>query len=275
MQARRNADDPLVRQAAAAGAFVHTRLPMKTPNEPSQSLAPTGTLRAAINFGNPVLAQRDGVTGEPRGVSVDLANELGRRTNLPVRFVTFDAAGKVFDALQSDAWDVAFLAIDPARATQMLFTPPYVLIEGGYMVRNDSPLQRIDDVDRPNVRITVANKSAYDLYLTRTLTHAQIVGAPTGEQAIELFLRDGYDVAAGVRIPLVRFAAQHRDVRVLEGRFMVIEQAMATPGGREVALKYLSSFIEEMKENGFIARALERSGQFDAKVAPLARQATR
>jgi polar amino acid transport system substrate-binding protein len=111
------------------------------------SLAPTGAIRAAINFGNAVLAQRDSATGDPRGISVDLAIELGRRTGLPVRFVPYDAAGKVFEALQSGAWDVAFLAIDPARATQMVFTPPYVLIEGGYMVRSDSPLRRIDDVD--------------------------------------------------------------------------------------------------------------------------------
>src|SRR5207249_4217608 len=135
----------------------------------------TGKVRAAINFGNAVLAQKDPATGEPRGVSVDLARELGRRLGVPVELVTFDAAGKVFEAIKAGAWDVAFLAIDPARAAEIAFTAPYVLIEGTYLVRRDSPLRAIDDVDRDGVRIAVGKGAAYDLYLTRTLKHAQLV----------------------------------------------------------------------------------------------------
>ena len=231
-------------------------------------LAPTGVLRAAINFGNPVLAQRDAVSGEARGVSVDLANALAQRTGLPLRLVTFDAAGKVFDAIAADAWDIAFLAIDPARATEILFTAPYVHIEGGYMVHKASPFNDVEDVDRPGVRVTVANKSAYDLYLKRLLRHAEIVREPTGAEAIDRFLREGYEVAAGVKNPLVRFASGRPDLRVLPGRFMVIEQAMGTRKGRDIAWCHLSSFVEEMKANGFIAAALQRSGQIDARVAP-------
>ena len=140
------------------------------PPEAVRELAPTGKLRAAINYGNPVLAQRDPATGQPRGISADLARELGKRLGVPVEFVTFDAAGKVFDALGSGAWDVAFLAIDPARAAEIDFTAPYVIIEGGYLVPVSSPLRAIGDVDREGVRIAVGNKSAYDLYLT---PHAQ------------------------------------------------------------------------------------------------------
>jgi polar amino acid transport system substrate-binding protein len=241
---------------------------MVLPDEVVQSVAPTGAIRAAINFGNPVLAQRDPASAEPRGVSVDLARELGRRTRLPVRFVSYDAAGKVFDDARSDAWDIAFLAADPARATDILFTAPYVLIEGGYVVRIDSPLQRVDDVDRPGVRVTVASKSAYDLFLTRTLRHAQIARAPTGEEAFALFLGEGCDVAAGVKGPLLRFAAEHADLRVLPGRFMVIEQAMGTPKGRDAAWRYLCAFVEDVKASGFVADALAASGRLDAQVAP-------
>jgi polar amino acid transport system substrate-binding protein len=237
-------------------------------NDVIRTLAPTGVLRAAINFGNPVLAQKDPVTGEPRGISVDLANELARRLAVPLNYVTFDAAGKVFAAITDAIWDIAFLAIDPARATQVSFTAPYCLIEGTYMVRADSPLQRIDDVDRSGIRVTVANKSAYDLFLTRALKNAEIVRAPTGNEAIELFLNDRYEVAAGVKGPLVRFAARHPALRVMEGRFMTIEQAMGTPRGRESGWKYLCRFVEEMKANGFVARGLDQSGQFDAMVAP-------
>ena len=241
---------------------------MTSSSDVAASLAPTGVLRAAINLGNPVLAQRDPASGEARGVSVDLATELARRIGLSLRLVTFDAAGKVFEAIADDAWDVAFLAIDPARATEILFTAPYVEIEGGYMVRTSAPFQKIEDVDRPGVRVTVATRSAYDLYLSRTLKHAQIVRAPTGEEAIDLFVRDGCEVAAGVKIPLVRFASDKPDLRVMPGRFMLIEQAMGTRRGRDAAWRYLCSFVEEMKASGFVAAALRKSGQADAKVAP-------
>jgi polar amino acid transport system substrate-binding protein len=233
-------------------------------------LAPTGKLRAAINFGNPVLAQKDPVSGEPRGVSVDLARELGRRLGVPVELITFDAAGKVFDALKKGAWDIAFLAIDPARATEIAFTAPYVVIEGTYLVPADSPLRTIQDVDRDGVRVAVGNKSAYDLYLTRTLKRAQLVRVPTSPEAIDLFLRDKLEAAAGVKQPLLQFAKTHPNVRVMDGRFMVIEQAMGTPRGREAGMLYLREFIEEMKSSGFVARGLEKSGQGDATVAPRA-----
>ena len=238
------------------------------PGDAVKDLAPTGRLRAAINFGNPVLAQKDPATGEPRGVSADLARELGRRLGVPVELVPFDAAGKVFDALKTGAWDVAFLAIEPARATEIAFSAPYVVIEGTYLVPVGSPLRAIDDVDREGVRIAVGNKSAYDLYLTRTLKRAQLVRAPTSPAALELFVKDQLEAAAGVKQPLVQFAKTNPNVRVMDGRFMAIEQAMGTPKGREAGARYLRQFVEEMKASGFVARALERSGQGDAMVAP-------
>jgi polar amino acid transport system substrate-binding protein len=240
------------------------------PSGARSELAPTGKLRAAINYGNPVLAQKDPASGEPRGVSVDLARELGRRLGVPVELITFDAAGKVFDALKRGAWDIAFLAIDPARATEIVFTAPYVVIEGTYLVLTDSPLRTIQDVDRNGVRVAVGNKSAYDLYLTRTLKYAQLVRVPTSPEAIDVFLKDKLEVAAGVKQPLIQFAKTNPNVRVIDGRFMVIEQAMGTPKGREVGALYLREFIEEMKTSGFVARGLEKSGQGDAAVAPRA-----
>jgi len=244
-------------------------VPIVPPGARSE-LAPTGKLRAAINFGNPVLAQKDPATGEPRGVSVDLARELGRRLGVPIELVTFDAAGKVFEALKKDAWDIAFLAIDPARAAEITFTAPYVVIEATYLVPADSPLRTIEDVDRDGVRVAVGSKSAYDLYLTRTLKRAQLVRVPTSPEAIDVFLKDKLEAAAGVKQPLVQFAKTHPNVRVMDGRFMAIEQAVGTPRGREAGARYLRGFIEEMKASGFVAQGLERSGQGDATVAPKA-----
>ncbi len=234
----------------------------------AQDLAPTGRLRAAINLGNPVLAQKDPARGELRGISVDLARELGRRLAVPVELIPYEAAGKVTDAVNTGAWDIAFVAIDPARATEIAFTPPYVVIEGTYLVAADSPLRAIADVDREGVRIAVSSKSAYDLYLTRTLKRAQLVRAPSPPASIELFVKDKLEATAGVKQPLVELARSNPHLRVIDGRFMVIEQAMGTPRGRPLGARYLREFIEEMKDSGFVARALERSGQRDAAVAP-------
>jgi polar amino acid transport system substrate-binding protein len=233
-----------------------------------KAFAPTGTLRAAINQGNTVLAQKDPKTGAPCGITVDLARELARRLGLSIELITFDAAGKVFAALQRGAWDIAFLAVEPVRAAEIDFTAPYVLIEGTYMVRKDSPLKSIEDVDRAGVRIAVATGSAYDLYLTRTIKNATLVRAPTGPDAMAMFVRDKLEAAGGVRQPLVEFAAANADLRVMDGRFMAIQQAMGMPKGRTAATSYLRGFVEEMKASGFCADALKRSNQPDAVVAP-------
>ena len=239
------------------------------PQNVVRELAPGGTLRAAINFGNTVLAQKDPVTGEPRGVSAELARELARRLDVPIEFVSFDAAGKVFDALAAGAWDVAFMAIDPVRAVGIDFTAPYVLIEGAYVVPSDLSLRIVEDVDRDGVRVAAARGSAYELYLSRALKRATLVRESSGSEALARFLKDRLEAAAGVKQPIVAFANANPGLRVIEGRFMAIEQAMGTPKGRQAGVRYLRKFIEEMKSSGFVADALERSGQGDAAVAPL------
>jgi polar amino acid transport system substrate-binding protein len=251
--------------------------PAQTPGDPAQKgspvstvpsdvvkeLAPTGKLRAAINLGNPVLAQ--GTPEAARGVTVDLARELARRTGLTLELVPFDAAGKVFEALKAGAWDVAFLAIEPVRAAEIAFTAPYVLIEGVYLVPKDSPLKAVADVDRAGVRIGVNKNSAYDLFLTRTLKNATLV---RGDNGVDLFVKDKLEATAGVKQPIVAYAKTNPDVRVIDGRFMEIRQAMGTPQGRPAAAAYLKTFVEEMKASSFVADALKRSGQADAAVAP-------
>lgn len=230
-------------------------------------LLPTGKLRAAINYGNTVLAQR-GSHGEPRGVSVALATELARRLGVELESVAFEAAGKVVDAAGQGVWDIAFLAIDPMRADQVAFTAPYVLIEGTYLVREDGPYSSIEQLDAPGVRISVGKGAAYDLYLSRSLQHAELVRGPTSASAVELFLAQGLDAAAGVRQPLEAAAREHRGLKVLPGHFTAIRQAMATPAANAAAFPFLKAFVEEMKASGFVAQALAESGQGDATVAP-------
>jgi polar amino acid transport system substrate-binding protein len=256
---------PLIALALLAGCVT----PDVVPTETVRDIAPTGRLRAAINFGNPVLAQRDPASGEPRGVSADLARELARRLAVPLDFRVYDAAGKVTADATRDAWDVAFVARDPDRAKDIEFTAAYVIIEGGYMVPANSPLQKVEDVDREGVRIAVSRGSAYDLFLSRgVIKRATLVRAPSPPASIEQFAAEKLEAAAGVKSPLMEYAKAHPEFRVLPGRFMVIEQAMALPRGRPLAVRYLREFVDEMKASGFVAASLERSGQKDAAVAP-------
>jgi len=230
-------------------------------------LGGTGKLRAAINLGNPILAGR-AANGELQGVSVDLAREAARRLNLPLELVAFQSAGSVVEAVKGRQVDLAFVAIDPVRAADMEYTAPYVIIEGAYLVRNDAALQRNEDVDRPGTRIVVGRGSAYDLFLTREIKAATLVRAPTSPAVTDMFLAERLDVAAGVKQQLEADARRVGGVRLLPGRFMVIEQAMGVPKGRTAARAWLSSYIEEMKASGFVAAALQRHRIEGAGVAP-------
>jgi polar amino acid transport system substrate-binding protein len=224
-------------------------------------------LRATINLGNIVLAQR-GPARELQGVTVELARELARRLSVEAELKPFETAGAAFAALQAGECDIGFLAIDPARAEALAFTSPYVIIEGTYLVREGSPFSEVEELDRPGIRIAAGKNTAYDLHLSRSLKQASLVHAPSSQEAIDLFLSGATDAVAGVRQPLTKTAVQHAGYKVLPGRFLVIEQAMALPRNKPRGAAYLQAFIEEMKRDGFVASALQRSGQHEATVAP-------
>jgi polar amino acid transport system substrate-binding protein len=227
-----------------------------------KDLAPTGTLRASINLGNIVLA--NGTPDNPGGVTPALARELARRLGVPSKLACFDAAGKAFNAMKAGEVDIVFLAIEPVRAAEIEFTAPYVIIEGCYATLKDSPLKTPADVDRPGTRIGVNLNSAYDLFLTRSLKHAQLVRSEDGAQT---FLDQKLEACGGVKQALQKFIAQHPDVRLIDQRFMEIRQAMGCAKGKLAGAKYLRGFIEEMKSSGFVANELKKSGQHDATVA--------
>jgi polar amino acid transport system substrate-binding protein len=234
-----------------------------------KAFTPTGVLRASINLGNPILAKAGPPGGEPTGVSVDLARAFAQRLGVPVEFVVFDTAGKSVQAVSDDKADIGFFAIDPLRGASIAFTAAYVLIEGCYLVRDASPITQNEQVDKAGVTVTVGLGSAYDLYLSRELKHANIVRAPSSPAVVETFVAQNIDVAAGVKQQLEFDAKKHAGLRVLPGRFMVIRQAMGTPKTRgEAAAKALHLFVEEMKATGFVAGALAEHKIEGASVAP-------
>jgi polar amino acid transport system substrate-binding protein len=232
------------------------------------AFTPTGKLRAAINLGNPILANAD-AAGKPFGVSVDLATEFARLLGAELELVVVDAAGKSVDVVVAEDADIGFFAIDPVRGANIAFTAPYVLIEGCYLVKDASPIRANGDVDQAGNRVVVGKGSAYDLYLTRTLQQARIVRSPTSPTVVDTFLAEGAQVAAGVKQQLEMDALRHGGLRLLGERFMVIQQAMGTPKSRGAeAAAFLGEFVENMKTSGFVAAALERHRIQGASVAP-------
>jgi len=234
------------------------------------ALAPTGKLRVDVNYGNPVLVTRDPASGDLSGVVVDLARELGTRIGLPVELVAFGSAGNLFEGVKTGAWDAAFLAIDPARAQEIDFTAPYIEIEGTYLVPSDSPFSTVAEVDRKGVRVGVSANSAYDLFLSRSVRDAELVRAPDPDSAFALILAGKVDVVAGVRQHLVAHAEKLPGSRVLDGRFMAIQQALGIPKGRGEGAEYLREFIEDIKASGLVARAIEKAGVRGVSIAPRA-----
>jgi polar amino acid transport system substrate-binding protein len=225
-------------------------------------LAPGGVLRAAINFGNPVLAQQ-GPEGAPQGVSVALAKALAEELGVRLEMITFDAAGKVFAALEEGRWNLAFLAIEPVRAEQIAFSEPYVIIEGTYLVEQASAYRDVADLDQPGLRLAVGKGAAYDLFLSRSLQHATLERAATSAAAVELFTAQQLDAAAGVRQPLEQVALKDPRYRVLPGAFTEIRQAMAVPRANAEAAACVAEFLERQLANGFVRGALLASGQTD------------
>lgn len=233
-----------------------------------QKIAPTGKLRASINLGNPILANKN-LEGQPFGISIDLANAFAKKLGLELELLVFDSAGKSVEAVTQEKADIGFFAVDPLRGEGIAFTAPYVLIEGAYLVKDDSPVKSNEEVDVPGNRVVVGKGSAYDLFLTREIKSAQIVRAPTSPTVMQVFLEGGYEVAAGVRQQLESDALKTPGYRLLPGRFMVINQAMGLPKQRgENASHLLSDFVEEMKASGFISDAMKRHGIKGASVAP-------
>jgi polar amino acid transport system substrate-binding protein len=232
-------------------------------------LTPTGKLRAGINFQNPLLTAI-GPNGEHLGVACDLVRELARRLDVALEILPYQSAGSLADSVNTGAWDVAVLADEPARAKEIAFAGATTEIEATYLVPAGSPLQTIDDVDRPGVRITLGAKSAYDLYLTRTIKHAQLLPIAGSTAAFQYFVDEKLEALAGLKTELLKYAAQLPGSRILDGRFTVVRHTAGTPRGRDAGAAYLWAFVEDVKAEGLVAQWIAKSGVQGLSVAPKA-----
>lgn len=230
-------------------------------------LAPSGTLRVGLNYSNFLIVLGDGPDGEPRGIAPDLGRELARRAGLPIEYVKFDGAGKLFDAVKAGQCDVGFLGAEPQRANEVEFSPAYLELPVTFLVPPASPIRSIADIDREGVRVSVSDRSAYDLYLTRHLKKAEIVRTPGIPASFDTFLRENLDALAGLKPRLVEEQARLPGSRILEGEVTSVQQAIGAPKGRAAAAKYLREFAEDVKRSGFVARAIEKHNVRGVRVA--------
>jgi polar amino acid transport system substrate-binding protein len=241
-----------------------------TPITPAvrSDLAPTGSLRAGINYGNAILATKDPASGQSRGVAIDLTNELGRRLGVPVALVAYHSVATMVDAAKTGAWDIAFCGADPARAGEISFTAAYLELEATYLVPAGSALRAIADVDREGVRVAAPARAAYELFLSRDLKRAQLVRTPTAEAAFDLLKAGQIEALSGLRQALVALADALPGSRLLDGRFFAVQQAIGVPAGRDAGVGYLRGFVEEAKTSGLVARAIDQTGFRGVSVAP-------
>jgi polar amino acid transport system substrate-binding protein len=234
-------------------------------------LVPTGTLRTAINYGNVILATRDTTTGESRGVAIDLAQDVARRLGVPLTIVAYDSVAVMGDAAPTGVWDVAFLGSDPKREALMSFTAAYLEIEATYLVRGDSPLRTAAEVDREGLRVAAPARANYELFLSRHLHRAQLVSTPGADAAFDLLENGQVDALAGLTQALHDRVPRLPGSRILEGRFMGVQQSIAVPRGHDAGLAFLRRVVEDAKASGLVARAIERTGARGVSVAPPAK----
>jgi len=234
-------------------------------------LAPSGVLRAGINLSNFLLVTGRGANGDPQGVAPDMAGEIAARLGVPLKLLPYQNPGKLADAVAE--WDVGLIGAEPARAEAIAFSAAYLEIESTYLVPPGSKIRSVDEVDRKGVRIAVYGRSAYGLYLNRSIKNAELVNAEGLDASWELFIREKLDALAGLRPRLTTDVEKLPGARVLDGRFTAVQQAVGTPKARSASAAFLAAFVEEAKASGLVARLIERHGVRGVNVAPVAPRA--
>jgi polar amino acid transport system substrate-binding protein len=233
-----------------------------------KELAPTGKLRAGINMSNFLLVTGKAATGDPQGVSPDMAAEVARRLGVPLQLVPFPSPGQLADAVDDDVWDIGNIGAEPQRAEKIAFTAAYCEIEATYLVPAGSPIQSIDDVDKPGVKISVTGRSAYGLWLENNIKQAELVRTDTLDSSFETFVDQKLDVLAGLKPRLLTDIEKLPGARILEGKFSAVQQAIGTPRKNAAAAKWLADFVEEAKASGLVQSFIEKHNVKGLSVAP-------
>jgi polar amino acid transport system substrate-binding protein len=233
-----------------------------------KELAPTGKLRAGINMSNFLLVTGKAATGDPQGVSPDMAAEVARRLGVPLQLVPFPSPGQLADAVDDDVWDIGNIGAEPQRAEKIAFTAAYCEIEATYLVPAGSPIHSIDDVDKRGVKISVTGRSAYGLWLENNIRQAELVRTDTLDSSFETFVDKKLDVLAGLKPRLLTDIEKLPGARILDGKFSAVQQAIGTPRKNAAAAKWLADFVEEAKASGLVQSFIDKHNVKGLSVAP-------
>jgi polar amino acid transport system substrate-binding protein len=233
-------------------------------------LAPHSVLRAGINMGNFLLVTGSSPSGDPEGVSPDMARAIAAKLGVPVQYVPFATPGALADAAGSDSWDIGLIGAEPARAEKIAFTPAYVEIEATYLVPAGSPLTEVSQVDRAGIRIAVTARTAYDLWLERNIHHAELVRSTTLDAACEQFVHDRLDALAGLKPRLLADIQKLPGARILDGQFSAVQQAVGTARTNPAGARFLHDFVEQAKASGLVASLIAKHRVSGLSVAPAA-----
>lgn len=238
------------------------------PHELAAQLAPTGVLRAAINMGNFLLVTSRTPSGDPAGVSPDMAAAIAERLGVPVKYLPYKTPGELADAGGTNTWDIGLIGAEPARAQKIAFTAAYVEIEATYLVPAGSPLKSVAEVDSKGVRIAVSARSAYDLWLERNIKNATLVRSEGLDGALNLFINDKLEAMAGLKPRLLSDVLKVPGSRILDGQFTAVQQAIGTAKTNEAGAAFLRAFVEEAKKSGFVKSLIEKHKVVGLSVAP-------
>ncbi|MFO1081523.1 MAG: ABC transporter substrate-binding protein [Reyranellaceae bacterium] len=233
-------------------------------------LAPTGVLRAGINLSNFLLVTGRSEKSEPVGVAPDMAKEIAAALGVPVTYVPFKSPGELADQAGKNVWDIGLIGAEPQRAAVIDFTAAYVEIEATYMVPAGSPIRSLADVDKPGVRLVVSARSAYGLWLENNIKQATLIQVPGLDGAFNKFIDEKLDVLAGLRPGLLKDVEKVPGLKILDGKFAAVQQAVGTAKGNTEGAKFLAAFVEQAKKSGLVASLIERHKVKGLSVAPLA-----
>ena len=231
-------------------------------------LAPTGVLRAGINLSNFLLVTGRSANAEPVGVAPDMAREIAAALGVPVTYVPFKTPGELGDQAGKNIWDIGLIGAEPQRAEKIAFSAAYVEIEATYMVPAGSPISSIADVDRKGVRIAVSARSAYDLWLVNNIRNATLVQVSGLDAAYEKFMSDKLEVLAGLRPGLLKDVSKAPGLKILDGKFTAVQQAVGTAKANLEGAKFLADFVEKAKKSGLVTELIERHKVKGLSVAP-------
>ena len=230
-------------------------------------MAPTGTLRVALNMINFLLISGKSPEGVPVGVAPDLARTIADRIGVPLQLIQYGSPGELADDADQNVWDIGLIGAEPVRAQKIDFSTAYVEIEATYLVPAGSSLKHASEVDRPGNRIAVSARSAYDLWLTRNIQHAQLLHAEGFEATLALFVEKKLEAMAALKPGLLGDVARLPGSRILEGNFTTVQQSVGVPKGRLAAATYLQSFVDEIKK-GLVAQLIAKHQVKGLSVAP-------